>query len=252
MRKLTSRLLVLGCLMAGAAQAQQLIPPPKTEFLDSNYRVLTSSTGACYRRETAFADSVGGTVRNYYISGQLESVATYDNIREKVLQGAFESWYPDGKKRRHENYTHGKKQGEFRSYYTSGQVHRQETYDNDQLVQGQCFGSDGKPDKCVVYPVYSEGDGSHQAIIDAITRRIVYPPAALKANKQGRVVVSFLVTSQGKVSNVKIKEGVSPAINKAAIEAIRQLGPFQPGSLEGKAVAIGYTLPINFKLPSAD
>lgn len=103
-------------LGAGTCAAQQIIPPAKTEYLSLNGKVLPSADGALHRRETVYMDSVGGTVKDYFLSGKLESTTTFDNIRKSIQHGTAESWYGDGQLKMHQEFAHGKLAGERRLY----------------------------------------------------------------------------------------------------------------------------------------
>ena len=68
------------------AAAQQVIPPIKTEYIDSTGAVLPSEVGASARRETTYADSVGGVVRSYAPNGKLRSSWSYGTHPEADCQ----------------------------------------------------------------------------------------------------------------------------------------------------------------------
>jgi protein TonB len=75
-----------------------------------------------------------------------------------------------------------------------------------------------------------------------------YPPRARRQCVCGRVVLRFLVQTDGRVSRASIVEA-SPAgyFEQSALEAVRHWH-FKPGIYRGKAVATWVTLPIQFKL----
>ncbi|MEA3446812.1 MAG: energy transducer TonB [Bacteroidota bacterium] len=81
-----------------------------------------------------------------------------------------------------------------------------------------------------------------------IAKNVKYPEIARENGIQGRVFISFVVSSKGKVTKVKIARGIDPALDKAAINVIKNLPNFSPGKQRGKAVRVSYTVPINFKL----
>lgn len=81
-----------------------------------------------------------------------------------------------------------------------------------------------------------------------IATSVKYPEIARENGIQGRVYISFIVNTKGKVTNVKIARGIDPALDKEAIRVIEGLPDFSPGKQRGKAVKVSYTVPINFKL----
>ncbi len=71
---------------------------------------------------------------------------------------------------------------------------------------------------------------------------------ALENNVQGRVVVKFVVKKDGSVGNVAVVRGKDPDLDKEAVRVVKSLPAFTPGTMNGKPVAVWYTLPINFRL----
>jgi len=94
--------------------------------------------------------------------------------------------------------------------------------------------------------------GGEKAMLECLARNIVYPESAKNENKQGNVVVQFVVGKDGKVRSPKIIRSVSPALDQAAVDAIMKLEAFSPGLVDGKPVSVYYTLPVSFKLAADD
>ena len=65
--------------------------------------------------------------------------------------------------------------------------------------------------------------GETKLVHDFICSEMVYPDAALKSGQQGEVVLKFEVNAAGKVSNIRVKQGVSPEIDREAIRVFRLL-----------------------------
>ncbi|MCC8037456.1 MAG: energy transducer TonB [Bacteroidales bacterium] len=81
-----------------------------------------------------------------------------------------------------------------------------------------------------------------------IGKNLRYPPMAAENNIQGRVVVQFVVTKTGSIGEVKVLRGKDPDLDKEAVRVVKALPKFIPGKMNGQAVNVWYTLPINFKL----
>jgi protein TonB len=254
MKKIFMVLLVPCFGSSPSASAQQAIPPLQKEFLDSAFAVLPSEVGARYRRETQYTDSVAGTVKTYFLTGQIRNIQSFDNIRKGSPHGTFESWFANGQLSTHAEYAHGKSIGELRMYYSNGQLKRRELYitTNSFGSTGQCFAENGQPVpffKFEQMPIYPEGDGGSLAVIRAIQRRVKYPRDALKAKQAGRVFVSFTVTNTGEVANIKVVKSVFPSIDIVVVEAVQQLKRFVPGQQDGQPVAVSFTVPVTFSIP---
>ena len=92
------------------------------------------------------------------------------------------------------------------------------------------------------------GGGGQRAIVEAIQSRIAYPKAASgETLSSGRVYANFVVDSDGTVQGANIVKGLSPVLDKAVLAAIEQLPRFEPGKQSGQAVAVSFTIPVDFR-----
>jgi TonB family protein len=92
------------------------------------------------------------------------------------------------------------------------------------------------------------GGGGMQALSQAVRSKISYPKAAPgETLPEGRVFASFVVDTDGTVQDTKIVKGLSPAFDEAVLAAIKQLPRFEPGKQNGKAVAVSFTMPVEFR-----
>lgn len=94
-------------------------------------------------------------------------------------------------------------------------------------------------------PQFPGGDAE---LLKYISTHIKYPTMAAENNIQGRVVVKFVVKKDGQVGDVVVLRGRDPDLDKEAQRVVKTLPKFIPGKMNGQAVAVWYTLPINFKL----
>ncbi|NQU85795.1 MAG: energy transducer TonB, partial [Mariniphaga sp.] len=103
-------------------------------------------------------------------------------------------------------------------------------------------------------PVFSiveqmpEFPGGEDAMRQFIGQTIQYPKVAVQGNINGRVYVSFVIASNGKVRNAKIARGVHPSLDEEALRVINSLPAWKPGKQRGTPVNVSYTVPIKFML----
>lgn len=109
-----------------------------------------------------------------------------------------------------------------------------------------------KPDDNKVFtsveqmPVYPGGEN---ALLADIHKNLVYPPVAAENGVEGKVTVSFVVTKNGSIGEVKVARGKDPDLDKEAVRAVRALKKkFTPGKMNGHAVNVWYHVPITFRL----
>lgn len=81
-----------------------------------------------------------------------------------------------------------------------------------------------------------------------IAKEVRYPAEAIKEKAMGKVFVSFVVSSTGKVEQAKVERSVSPALDAEAIRVVNSSPDWKPGKQRGQPVSVEYTIPIEFKL----
>ena len=90
--------------------------------------------------------------------------------------------------------------------------------------------------------------GGQSALLSWLSQNIHYPPVAEENGIYGRVVVSFVVESDGSISNVQVVRGVDPSLDKEAVRVTKAMPKWLPGKQNGQAVRVKYNLPVTFKL----
>jgi TonB family protein len=74
-----------------------------------------------------------------------------------------------------------------------------------------------------------------------------YPEAERHACRAGKVVLDSIIDRTGKISAFHVQQSMNPQFDLAALEAVR-LWRFTPARLDGKPVAVYYTLTVNFQI----
>lgn len=92
--------------------------------------------------------------------------------------------------------------------------------------------------------------GGQEGLMKFLSENTRYPVIAIDHGIQGRVIVRFVVTKTGKVSNVEVMRGVDPSLDREAVRVVEAMPAWKPGTQKGEAVNVYYTLPIVFKLPA--
>ena len=90
--------------------------------------------------------------------------------------------------------------------------------------------------------------GGASALLEFLSKNIRYPKEAFEANKQGRVLATFVVEKDGSISETKVVKSVDPSLDAEAVRVINAMPNWTPGKQSGKAVRVKYTVPINFRL----
>ena len=85
-----------------------------------------------------------------------------------------------------------------------------------------------------------------------LSKNIKYPTIAQENGVQGRVIVQFVVTKEGDITEAKVVRGVDPYLDAEALRVINSMPKWKPGKQNGEAVNVKYTIPVTFKLSSPD
>ena len=81
-----------------------------------------------------------------------------------------------------------------------------------------------------------------------LSKNIKYPANAKEKGIQGRVIVQFVVNTDGSIVEPKVVRGVDPELDKEALRVLQMMPKWKPGKQKGEAVRVKYTIPIMFKL----
>ena len=98
---------------------------------------------------------------------------------------------------------------------------------------------------CEQMPTFPGGDA---AMMKYLSENVKYPALAIKAQEQGRVVVSFTVEKDGAISDVKVARSVTPSLDTEAVRVVKAMPKWTPGKQDGQLVRVRYNVPVSFKL----
>ena len=98
---------------------------------------------------------------------------------------------------------------------------------------------------CEQMPTFPGGDA---ALMKYLSENVKYPALAIKAQEQGRVVVSFTVEKDGAISDVKVARSVTPSLDAEAVRVVKAMPKWTPGKQDGQLVRVRYNVPVSFKL----
>ena len=110
--------------------------------------------------------------------------------------------------------------------------------------------SDQKVDKdvYVVVEELPEFKGGNGALVQYLGENFKYPQEAVKHNITGSVMVTFVVTAAGKITDVKVETPVNPLLDAEAVRLVSNMPDWKPGMQSGSAVDVNMKMPIEFKL----
>ena len=87
------------------------------------------------------------------------------------------------------------------------------------------------------------------AMLSFLGQNIKYPQEAKDNNIQGRVLVTFTVQPDGKVTDAHVENPVNPLLDAEAIRVVSLMPAFSPAlKADGTPVSVTTAVPVNFRL----
>ena len=97
-----------------------------------------------------------------------------------------------------------------------------------------------------------EFPGGSQKLFEYLIENTHYPEIAEKNGVQGRVVVTFMVEKDGRITEAKIAKSVDQSLDEEAIRVVKSMPKWKPGMCNGEPTRVKYTVPITFRLPDSN
>lgn len=91
-----------------------------------------------------------------------------------------------------------------------------------------------------------EFPGGMEALNAYLRNNIRYPQEAQKAGIQGRVIIQFIVSKDGSITDAEVVESVDPQLDAEGLRFIKNMPRWKPGIRKGQAIRVKQTLPIRF------
>jgi len=94
-------------------------------------------------------------------------------------------------------------------------------------------------------PQYPGGD---QAKLKFLNENIKYPQAARDIGIQGKVFVTFVVETDGTITDIRVLRGIGGGCDEEAIRLVKAMPKWVPGKQRGTPVKVQFNLPVKFTL----
>ncbi|AUD02523.1 energy transducer TonB [Spirosoma pollinicola] len=93
-----------------------------------------------------------------------------------------------------------------------------------------------------------EYPGGMDALRNFLGKNLNYPRPAASAGVAGRVYLSFVVNTDGSLTDLQVVKGIGFGCDEEALRVMRKMPNWRPGKQAGRAVRVKYNLPISFTL----
>ncbi len=216
-----------------------------------------------------------GEVFEYYPNGKLYEVRQYDDNKKGKYQGVdgeytittcndstgkslvvdgngyyigfdadFKYIFEEGNLKA--GFRHGDWKGQ--QVYKKREFAFTEQYDNGKLLNGQTVDSAGNKINYAKREIQPEYNGGEQAFGHFLVHNIRYPRYAKEHNVQGKVYITFVVESDGSLTDIKVVRSPGGGLTEESIRVLQMSPNWIPGKQFGRPVRVQFTVPINFAL----
>ncbi|MFW5974866.1 MAG: energy transducer TonB [Bacteroidota bacterium] len=90
--------------------------------------------------------------------------------------------------------------------------------------------------------------GGEQARKQYLADNIEYPQLARESGIQGTVYVTFVVETDGSITDVRVLRGIGGGCDEEAVRVVEEMPKWEPGEQRGKPVRVQFQMPIRFTL----
>lgn len=122
------------------------------------------------------------------------------------------------------------------------------TVEESQSVETREMTVKEQPDDSVASYVDPSFPGGDVACMKWLSENVKYPAEAVEKGIKGKVIVQFVVTKDGKITDAEVARSVDPLLDAEALRAIRSMPDWEPAQRDGQNIAVKYSLPIAFSL----
>lgn len=92
--------------------------------------------------------------------------------------------------------------------------------------------------------------GGADALYEYLAKNMKYPKIAVESNIQGTVFVTFVIETDGSITDVKLLKGIGGGCDEEALRVVKNMPRWYPGKQRGVPVRVQYNLPVRFILLS--
>ena len=217
------------------------IDPPVRNGLLTWYHPDGSKAAQVHYRD----DEADGLYLGWYEDGRVHQRGDYSD-GQRV--GRWISVHRNGQKRSEGRYNAGRPVGEWHYYFDTGELSAIEMPDRQgKPLALAFFNKNGSPYMGRVQtrelPRFPGGDA---ALLSFVARNTNYPRSIRRKGITGNVYVNYTVGEDGRVSQVRVVQGLAPEADQEASRVVASLPAFEPGREYNLPTTMTFTIPIYF------
>jgi periplasmic protein TonB len=105
-----------------------------------------------------------------------------------------------------------------------------------------------EPEYPVIVQEMPEFPGGQTALLKYINDNINYPVSAIDNGIEGKVILRFVVSTDGSVKRIEILRSVDPLLDQEAVRVISAMPKWKPGKNNGTPAAVWFSVPVTFRI----
>ena len=90
--------------------------------------------------------------------------------------------------------------------------------------------------------------GDLNTVRNWVQSNVKFPQIALENGIQGRVILSFVIERDGRLTNIKVLQTPDRSLSEEAIRVLNKSPKWAPGKQRNQVVRVSYTLPVEFRV----
>ncbi len=91
-------------------------------------------------------------------------------------------------------------------------------------------------------------DGTIETFRAWVMQNVKFPQIAADNNIQGRVVLSFVIDKDGRLTDIEVLQSPDRSLSEEAIRVLSKSPKWSPGKQRNQTVRVKYTLPVEFRM----
>lgn len=169
----------------------------------------------------------------YSMDGKVKAEGRFKDQALTIEEGPFIFYHVNGKVESKGEYALGNKTGVWLRYDQWGNALAEKVYNPEPLANILYTRAETMP---------TFADGGEKALVRTIKEKVDPTGKEVK----GEAVASFIVEKDGKLTDVKMIEGVNESIDEQVVDVIKSTSPWTPGVDKGLPVRVQMRVPVQF------
>jgi protein TonB len=221
---------------------------------DANWRGINNIDSAVYFARTRKISDTSYEVQNYNLFGPMISKEVYKDEANKIAHGAWIFYKPNGYMDSICNFRDNLAHGKWYFLNDTGRLYKEKEFVRGRLVgvvdviQRDSIRKANEDTTIKRDEKESEFRGGLSAWSRYLGQNLKYPERAINSETQGRVVVQFVVDTEGKVEQIELYQSLEYTLDDEAQRLILKSPRWSPAMQDGKKVKSYKRQPIIFRL----